>query len=145
MTSHRPACHPSLQAEPHQGQQSCPVSLPAVQTVILGRIVFIVLEQLKTQFSCWIDGIPVLHNECTFFSVVIWSISAGGFMPWFTFNIFQSKELNLSSSSSLSLSSSRSSWFQGRNWISKFLFLTRETKTSIDQDRRENEISLKIA
>ena len=30
--------------------------------VILGRIVFIVLEPFETQFSSWIDGIPGLHD-----------------------------------------------------------------------------------
>ena len=30
--------------------------------VILGRIVFILIEPLKTQFSSWIDGIPGLRD-----------------------------------------------------------------------------------
>ena len=107
MTSHHPSGHPSLQAEPHQSQRSCHVSLPAIPLsaspltrpksseerslsigvrdfrvelrilrlkIILERIVFIVLEHLKTQFSSWIDGIPGLRDlQC--------GQSASGFMP----------------------------------------------------------------
>ena len=96
MTSHHPSRHPSLQAEPHQRQQSCHVSLAATPLsaspltrpkssrersplsigirdfrvelrilrlkIILERIVFIVLDHLKTQFSSWIDGIPGLRD-----------------------------------------------------------------------------------